>query len=148
MTQKATVIGIKDSEHVLIKTVRKSACEACHKGEGGSCKACDLVFAPDTVEAVAVNKIGAKEGDKVIIESRSSDVIGLSALVFLLPIVFAAAGYLLSTLWIENSDISVLFAFLGLLLGGVTVFAVGRYGLKSDRIYVKEIIIGDTIDES
>lgn len=46
------------------------------------------------VRAIANNPLGAKPGQKVVIESQSSKVFGAVALVYIMPIVLFLAGYL------------------------------------------------------
>ena len=89
MTAEGTVTKIIDEKHATVKTVRKSACAECHKKSDGGCRACDIFLGSDTIETSVVNSVGAKEGDRVIIESSSSYVIFAAAVVFVLPIVCA-----------------------------------------------------------
>lgn len=145
---EATVIEIRDEKHALVRTVRKSACSECHNQNSKACTACDICFSPDTLDAVAENSVGAKKGDRVIIEASSKDVISLAALVFIVPVITAVIGYIIGYLCGAGEDISVLSAFIGFAFGVAVAFVTGKLLPKRDRIYIKEIIIGENTDES
>ena len=90
MTQVATVERIIDSEYAEISVPRKSACG--HDCE--ECAGCGMTGA--AIKAKAKNVIGAQPGQKVIVESSTQKLLGVVALVYLLPVVFFLMGYFLS----------------------------------------------------
>lgn len=45
------------------------------------------------IRAEAVNKVSALPGQKVVIESKTSDVLGAAALLYLVPFVLLFLGY-------------------------------------------------------
>ena len=91
MRTEATVVEIRGSRAV-VTTERLSACEGCHKAtEGEGCSVCTLMGGNRTVSAEAENPLGAKVGDRVMIESRTGRMLWYAALVFLLPILLAIA---------------------------------------------------------
>ncbi len=93
MLNTAVVIET-DRDRAVVRVERKSACEGCHKASGGKdCAVCGLVGGNRTLDARAINSVGAEVGDTVEIESASSRVLLYAALVFILPIVLAFAGY-------------------------------------------------------
>ena len=96
MTQIATVEKIIDSTHVKIAVPRKSACG--HDCE--ECAGCGMTGA--AIKAKAKNKIGAQPGQKVIVESSTKKLLGVVALVYLLPVVLFLMGYFLSDGLVEN----------------------------------------------
>ena len=85
MTQIATVERVLDSRHAEISVPRKSACG--HDCE--SCAGCGVTGA--AVLARAENTIGAGPGDKVVVQSSTKDLLGIAALVYLVPL----AGFFL-----------------------------------------------------
>ena len=90
MTQIATVEEILSGGYATISVPRKSACG--HDCE--ECAGCGMTGA--AVKAKAKNVIGAQPGQKVIVESSTQKLLGVVALVYLLPVVFFLMGYFLS----------------------------------------------------
>ena len=68
---------------------RASACS----GDCGHCGGCTNA---QTVLVRAYNPIGAKPGDRVVVESASCQVLGAAAAVYLLPVLFLLGGYALA----------------------------------------------------
>ena len=90
MTQIATVERIIDSDHAEISVPRKSAC-------GNDCEECAGCGVTGTaVHAKAVNPIGARPGQKVVVESSTQKMLGIVAFVYLIPVALFMAGYLLT----------------------------------------------------
>ena len=82
------------SEGIVIKTngdkaivnfKRQSAC-------GGNCGAC-AGCSGNEIKAEAENKIGAKEGDFVIVESETTGVLKTAFLVYICPLIAFLASY-------------------------------------------------------
>lgn len=90
MTQIATVEKILDSRYAEISVPRKSACG--HDCE--ECAGCGMTGA--AIRAKALNEIGATPGEKVVVESSTQKLLGVVALVYLLPVVLFLLGYFLS----------------------------------------------------
>ena len=83
MTQIATVEKILDAGFVEISVPRKSAC-------GHDCEECAAIHAR------ASDPVGVKPGDKVVVQSETKKLLGVVALVYLLPVVAFLLGYFLS----------------------------------------------------
>ena len=90
MTQIATVEEILSGGYATISVPRKSACG--HDCE--ECAGCGMTGA--AIKAKAKNTIGAQPGQKVIVESSTQKLLGVVALVYLLPVLFFLMGYFLS----------------------------------------------------
>ena len=90
MTQIATVERILDSNHALISVPRKSACG--HDCE--ECAGCGMTGA--AIKAKARNPVDAQPGQKVVVESSTQKLLGVVALVYVLPVVCFLLGYFLS----------------------------------------------------
>lgn len=88
MTQIATVERIIDSAHAEISVPRKSACG--HDCE--ECAGCGVTGA--AVHARAENPIGARPGQKVVVESSTKKMLWIVTLTYMIPIVLFLAGYL------------------------------------------------------
>ena len=90
MTQIATVERILDDTHAEISVPRKSAC-------GHDCEECaGCGVSGVSVYARALNTVGARPGEKVVVESATRKILGVVALVYLLPVVGFLLGYFLS----------------------------------------------------
>ena len=92
MQTKATVIST-EGEFAVIKTERTSACEGCHKATDGGCSVCSMLGSDKVLCTRALNKVEAKVGDTVMVESRTGRMLMYAALVFLLPLILALAGW-------------------------------------------------------
>ncbi len=90
MTQIATVEEILSGGYALISVPRKSACG--HDCE--QCAGCGMTGA--AVKARARNVVDAQPGQKVVVESSTQKLLGVVALVYLLPVVLFLLGYFLS----------------------------------------------------
>ena len=91
MTQQAVVTELYDDGYAMVTVQRGTAC-------GGACESCGGTCAYGrTLSVKAKNSISAVVGDSVTIESRSSQVIGKAALVYLVPLIAFFAGYFLAT---------------------------------------------------
>lgn len=96
MTQIATVEEILSGGYARISVPRKSACG--HDCE--ECAGCGMTGA--AIKAKAKNTAGAQPGQKVIVESSTKKLLGVVALVYLLPVVCFLLGYFLSEGLAEN----------------------------------------------
>lgn len=90
MTQIATVEKILGGGFVEISVPRKSACG--HDCE--ECAGCGMTGA--SIHARARDEVGAQPGDKVVVESSTKKLLGVVALVYVLPVVFFLLGYFLT----------------------------------------------------
>ena len=111
MTQIATVECILDSRYVEISVPRKSACG--HDCE--ECAGCGISGA--AVRAKALNPIGACPGQKVVVESSTQTMLGIVALVYLIPVVLFLAGYVVTTMLFAGVVLRYTVAVCGFLLG-------------------------------
>lgn len=90
MTQIATVEKILPGGFVEISVPRKSACG--HDCE--ECAGCGMTGA--AIHARAKAPVGVRPGQKVVVESATRKILGVVALVYLLPVVGFLLGYFLS----------------------------------------------------
>jgi len=73
-----------------VKTLRTDACESCTaKG------ACNMMGGGKEMEVEAVNKIGAKADDRVVIAFESASLLKVSFLIYLFPVICMIAGALI-----------------------------------------------------
>ena len=120
MTQIATVERILDSNHAEISVPRKSACG--HDCE--ECAGCGVTGA--AVHARAVNTIGARPGQKVVVESSTQKMLGIVALVYLIPVVLFLLGYLVMVFLNASVGMQYFTAVLGFAVGIVLAILYDR----------------------
>ncbi len=117
MRQIGIVSEVYDS-FAVVEVSRKSACEGCHANADGACGAC-VAFGDKKTTAKAANPVGAKIGDRVIIETESKTVVLYAAAVFLFPIILGIIGYFVGGLAAHTAA-----PYVGALAGFVAAFIV------------------------
>ena len=132
MTQDAVVTKLLPEGMAEVAVARSTAC-------GGSCGHCESCVFQSELKTPAWNKIGARPGQKVIIESRSSTVFKAAALVYVMPLLLFLLGYALSSLAGAGEGLCVAASFLGLILGGALVVLSQR--LKKGKTGVEFTIV-------
>ncbi|MBE6995684.1 MAG: hypothetical protein E7429_02990 [Ruminococcaceae bacterium] len=120
MTQIATVERIIDRNRAVISVPRKSAC-------GHDCEECaGCGISGSAVEAVAENPIGAKPGQKVVVESSTKKMLGIVTLVYTTPVVLFLLGYLIMVALSASVAIQYTIAIAGFTLGIVIAILYDR----------------------
>lgn len=111
MEQNVRVQRTFENGTAEVLLIRESACSGdCHK-----CSGCGAQ--KETMLVTAVNAIGAKVGDQVVIESATGPVLKAAAMLYILPVVLFLAGYLLGEhLWSKGPLLGVIGIIVGLLL--------------------------------
>ena len=129
MTQTATVQKVFPDGMAEIAVPRKSAC-------GHDCEECAGCGVTGTaVSAKARNPIGAVAGDKVVVESSSGTVLGIIAIVYLIPVVLFLLGYFLTEAFLPTEGLRYTAAILGFLLGLIPAVAYDRRLKKRGTLY-------------
>ena len=119
MTQIATVERILDKNHAEISVPRKSACG--HDCE--ECAGCGVSGA--AVHARARNPVGARPGQKVVVQSDTQKMLGIVALVYLTPVVLFFLGYF-GTIMVSSMAVRYTAAAAGFVLGIVIAILYDR----------------------
>ncbi|MEA4813514.1 MAG: SoxR reducing system RseC family protein [Oscillospiraceae bacterium] len=130
MTQMAKVENIIDGNYAKISVARQTAC-------GHDCEHCSGcgITGGTKVYAVAKNTIGAKVGDDVIVESSSKRVLGIVALVYVLPFVGFFIGYALGAAALSLGDLMCgLVGIIGFALFLIPALIYNRYMKKSGKL--------------
>lgn len=129
MTQIATVESLLRDGKAEISVARKTAC--AH--DCSECAGCGAT--PSPVRAVAVNPIGARKGQKVVVESESKQIIGAALLVYILPFVLFFIAYFASS-GLPSESVRALAAILAFLAGVVAaVFADRRLKRSGGMVF-------------
>ncbi len=138
-----------EGEHALVRTMRTSACEGCHKNaDGKGCSVCSLMGADREMIAKAYNRVGARVGDRVYIESNTGRMIGYAGLVFLLPLLLALLGWGIASVITAIEWIRAVSALGGFLLALGTAILYSRYiGHKRCDVEITEILQTEAPEE-
>ena len=120
MTQIATVERIIDEDHAVISVPRKSACG--HDCE--ECAGCGVTGA--AVHAKAVNTVGAKVGQKVVVQIDTKKMLRIVALVYLIPVILFLLGYLIPALMGTSVALQYALAGIGFFVGIVGAIVYDR----------------------
>ena len=111
MTQIATVERILDENHAEISVPRKSACG--HDCE--ECAGCGVTGA--AVHARALNPIGARPGQKVVVQSDTGKMLHIVVLVYLIPVLLLSVGYFVTMAVTANVVVQYVTAGIGFAAG-------------------------------
>jgi sigma-E factor negative regulatory protein RseC len=124
LTQDAIVYRCLDKERAEVVVTRATAC-------GSNCASCEACVFQNELKTVARNLVGARPGQKVLIESKSSRVYGAIMLVYIVPILLAVLGCFLAYGAGASEGVCVLCTFLGFILGAVITVVTQR--MKKDK---------------
>ena len=91
MEQTGKVVAV-DGKVATVEIKRLSACDSCHNAESG-CAVCSLLSGGSTHTSCVRDPIGVSVGDRVLIVADDSRILAYSLLVFVLPLLAAAAAY-------------------------------------------------------
>ena len=133
MTKSAVVTKILNDRYAEIAVKRESVCGSC-----ASCGAsCDF---RQLITVTALNKAEASFGDEVTVSSRTSGIIGATALVYLLPLVFFLLGYSLSAALRLSEVADIAISIGAFFVGTAVVLVVGRTRKKREVYEIVEIL--------
>ena len=129
MTQTATIQKIFPDGMAEIAVPRKSAC-------GHDCEECAGCGVTGTaVLAKAKNPIGASVGDKVVVESSSKTVLGIIAIVYMIPVVLFLLGYFCTERLLPAESLRYAAAIACFFLGLIPAVAYDRHLKKQGTMY-------------
>ncbi len=119
MTQNAVVTRLLPDGMAEVAVARSTAC-------GGNCGSCESCVFQSELKAVARNRIDAKPGQRVVIESKSSRIFGAALLVYVMPLLFFLLGYGLAAALGAGEGTRILVSFASLLLSAVVLVFTQR----------------------
>jgi sigma-E factor negative regulatory protein RseC len=136
MTQNAVVTKLISRHVAEVEVERGTAC-------GGTCESCEACVFQSRIRAEALNKVSALPGQKVVIESKTSAVLGAAALLYLIPFVLLFLGYAIGSAigWGEAGCVLIGFAFFAL---GVAFNVVYQRRKKASPITFEIIQVLET----
>ena len=118
MTQEAVVTRVFPNNMAEVAVTRTTAC-------GGNC-----IF-QSQLKTMAKNGISASPGQRVLIESKSSNVFGAALLVYIMPLLFFLVGFALAYSLGASEGICIAVSFAGLILGAAILVLSQR--LKKNK---------------
>ncbi len=125
-TEQGIVIKI-DSETAWVKTTKTSACKAC-----AARSSCHSLGGGKEMEVEAINRAGAKVGQKVVISFDTSPLLKATFLLYVFPILTMLVGAFIGQQLAPNFnfDTSMLSAIMGFSFFGLTLLFVKSRGNK------------------
>ena len=126
MTQIARVVDVLQNGLVEVEVRRMCACNHNCDGCSTHCRIND-----EHVKVVAKNDAGAAEGDNVVIQSKTSQILGIAAIVYIVPIMLFFIGYILSSGLGEST--SVLIGVGAFLIGIIIAYLYSRHLKKTQK---------------
>jgi len=132
MTQDAVVTKVLPNGMAEVAVTRSTAC-------GGNCGSCESCIFQGELKTLAHNRIRAKPGQSVVIESRSSKIFRAAALVYIMPLVLLLAAYALASAAGAIEGVCIACSFLGLCLGGV-ILVLSQKKRKNREAITFEIV--------
>ena len=112
MTNDAVVTKLLPHNRAEVVVSRLTAC-------GGNCGSCEGCISAGEVKTVAFNRIGARPGQRVVIESKSSAVFGAVIMTYVVPLLLFLLGYILACAAGAGGGVCILASFIGLALGAL-----------------------------
>jgi len=127
MATEEGIITKIDSNIAWITTTKTSACESC--AAKGSCTA---LGGGKEMEVEAINNVGAKVGQRVVINFETSPLLKATFLLYMFPVLCMLVGALIgdSMASFLNLDGSILSVIAGFLFFGLSILFVKSKGNK------------------
>ncbi|MGI5977448.1 MAG: SoxR reducing system RseC family protein [Candidatus Limivicinus sp.] len=128
MTNIGVVTKILPDSMAEVAVTRRTAC-------GGNCSSCGGGCAYEgTMKTVASNRVNAKCGDEVVIESKSSKVYGAVILAYIMPIVLFLVGYAVAAAIGCSEGTCIVVSFLTLAVSAAVLILFQRSRNKKNTI--------------
>lgn len=127
MTQNAIVTKLCENGMAEVAVTRMTAC-------GSNCGNCESCIFQNELKTLAHNRIGARLGQRVEIESKSSKVYKATVLVYIVPIVLMVLGYLLAAFAGAGEGACIASSFAGLAIGAAVTVLSQRMKKNTDPI--------------
>ena len=139
MRQKAKVLRVS-GDKATVSVVRQSAC-------GHDCSTCaGCGVSTEAIVAEAINNMNAKAGDTVLVESNTTAVIGIAAVVYFLPVALFFCFYIVSKALGATEAIALICGGFGFGLSVVYELVINRKlksNSKNTSLRIISIVSGD-----
>jgi len=131
MTNEGIVTKLLPNSMAEVAVTRSTAC-------GGNCGSCEACQFQNELKTIARTTRGARPGQKVTIETSSSVIFGAAMLVYIVPLLFFIAGYIIAAAFGAGEGICVLSSFIFLIISAVILVLSQRK--KKNKKFDFEII--------
>ena len=125
-TEEGIVFKI-DSQTAWVKTIKTSSCKAC-----AARSSCHSLGGGKEMEVEAINRAGAKVGQKVVLSFDTSQLLKATFMLYVFPIIAMVVGAFICQKMATflNLDASMLSAIMGFSFFGLTILFVKSRGNK------------------
>jgi sigma-E factor negative regulatory protein RseC len=125
-TEEGIVFKI-DSQTAWVKTIKTSSCKAC-----AARSSCHSLGGGKEMEVEAINRAGAKVGQKVVLSFDTSPLLKATFMLYVFPIIAMVVGAFIGQKMATflNFDASMLSAIIGFSFFGLTILFVKSRGNK------------------
>ena len=124
MTQTGIVTKLLDKGLAEVAVERVTAC--------GHCSGCGECIYGKQITVAAENKIYAKPGERVVLESSTSVIMRVTLLIYMVPVVMLFLGYAVGAAMHLDQEGCIVSSVIGLGLGVLIATAVGKRFQKID----------------
>lgn len=128
MRQFAILNKIVSSDEAEVQVLRGTSC-------GDSCGNCQLCKTNKKMSLIVKNEIGAMPGDRVEIESKTSEILGIALFVYITPLIAMLAAFFLASAFTELELIRIAAGFAALFLSGIMIAFYGKLRSKKPVSY-------------
>ena len=127
MTQDAVVTRTFHNSLAEVAVKRSTAC-------GSNCGNCESCVFQNELKVTADNRIGARPGQKVVIESKSSKVYKAILMVYIMPIVLVLLGYAIAAAFGAGEGVCIAVSFTALAVSAALLVLWYRKRGNKDKI--------------
>ena len=132
MKQTGIVEAVNGSD-VKVRVKRSSAC-------GDNCASCGLGCGGREIVVTAENKAGAKKGDTVEIEMKSSKILGAAAWVYMIPVIFFIIGDIIFNSIFHNELIAAAGGLGTMAAIYIAIIVINRKNKDKYRLIVEKVV--------
>lgn len=153
LEEEAEVLRV-EGEIAWIDAQRRSTCSSCAVQKGCGTGALAKVLGQRKLEMIALNRVGARPGDRVVVGIAGAALLKGSLAVYMVPLLLFFAMALLGQTMAHNLQASavegwvILFALGGLLLGFLWVHRFGqriRHDVRYQPVILRVVRSGQAI---
>lgn len=120
MTQNGVVTRLLDNGRAEVAVERGTAC-------GGNCSGgCEACVYASRILIQADNLVYAAPGDRVILESRTSSIMGATLLIYMVPLLFFFGGLIAASAAGLKQGFCALLSILSAVMGAGIAVVIGR----------------------
>ncbi len=139
MALEEAIITRTSQDKAFIVTRRTTACEGCSERH-----ACHSLGGIKEIEIEVANPVHAEAGDTVMVAFKTSQLVRLSFMLYIFPIIALVIGAVLGDAFADNfnGDASIFAAVFGFLFFGIALAAIKRKDSQAKKTgqYQPEIV--------